>query len=371
MRIIIIFGLILYLLYLLKNMNKTSNNKIIVSSITDGKEEVEEITETEKANPLKVEIKDSVLDTSKIKEYTGEEIKNFSWSPQNFEQFVGQEDANDQAKIVIKKMERGIRCHVILSAIQGHGKSTFVRLLANNLNARLIERVGKEINEDTLIDVINEINTCPEKRVVFFLDEIDTTEWKVLKLLNPILQDFKISGKKVKPFLFCSATINKDLLLKTVPDLIDRIPHAIQFTRYSAEELMIILKQYKKELYSNEKVEEEVLNKIALNSKYNPRLAIGILEDFIVTQDINKTLKSRRIIKNGITEIDLSVLKILSQAKRAMGANALSQRIGMTQNQYVREIEPYLCEFGYIARIPSRVITDFGRIFLKELKDEK
>ena len=320
--------------------------------------------------PHEVIIKPNTINTDNIIEWEGDEYSNFSWSPQRFTQFIGQEDAKEQAKIIMKKMDKKIRCHVILSAIQGHGKSSFIRILANEMGAKLIERVGKEINEDTIVDIINEINICPEKKVIFFLDEIDTTDWKVLKLLNPILQDFKMSGKKVKPFCFCSATINKDILIKTVPDLIDRIPHNIQFTRYSNDELVTILKQYKKQLYPEEFIKEDIYKIISSNSKYNPRLAIGILEDYIVTKNINKTLKSRRIIKKGITEIDMKVLKVLSKSKKAIGANALSQRIGMTQNQYLREIEPYLVEFGYLARVPSRIITDKGKKILEEINEK-
>ena len=341
----------------------TGDGIMQIASVID-QEEAEEATQS---SALKVEIKDSIIDTSRIKEYNGEEVKSFSWFPENFAQFIGQADAKEQAKTIIKKANRGIRCHTILSAIPGHGKSTFIRLLAKELNARLIEKVGKEIDENTLVDVVNEINTCPEKQVVFFLDEIDTTEWKVLKLLNPILQDFKISGKKIKPFCFCSATINKDSLIKSVPDLLDRIPHAIQFTRYSARELMTILRQYKDHLYPNEKVTEEILNIISINSKYNPRLGIGILEDFIVTQDIKKTLKNRKIVKEGLNELDVRVLRVLSQAKRPMGANSLSQRVGLNQKQYTQEFEPFLCEFEYINRMPSRVITSKGKKLLKEI----
>lgn len=349
-----------------KSLTVASFNSILGDNLED-----EILGEEREDKPIKVEIKDGNINASRIKEYAGEDIKSFSWTPQDFSQFIGQTDAKEQAKTIMAKLRKGIKCHTILSAIQGHGKSTFVRLLAKELNARLIERVGKQIDFDTLVDVINEINTCPEKNVIFFLDEIDTTEWKVLKLLNPVLQDFQISGKKIKPFLFCSATINKDLLIKQTPDVLDRIPHAIQFKRYNNNEIATILKQYKNQLYSNENVPEKIIDVISNSCKFNPRLSIGLLEDYIVTQNINKTLKDRRIIKDGLTEIDIKVLQVLSKAKRPMGCNALSQKIGLSQNQYIREYEPYLCEFGYMERVPSRQITEKGKQLLKELHNEK
>jgi Holliday junction resolvasome RuvABC ATP-dependent DNA helicase subunit len=170
--------------------------------------------------------------------------------------------------------------------------------------------------------------------------------------------------------MFCSATINKDLLIKQTPDLLDRIQHQIQFKRYNDEEIMTIIKQYKEELYHEENISEEILLQIARNCKYNPRLSLGLLEDYIITRDIEKTFKDRRIVKDGLTDIDIKILEVLSQSNRAIGANALSQRVSLTQNQYVREFEPYLCEFGYVVRVPSRMITDKGHQILKELKDE-
>ena len=185
--------------------------------------------------PTKVILKDNTIDTSRIKEYEGEVSPTFSWYPKTFKQFIGQEEAKEQASIICEKMKRNIKAHLIISALQGSGKSTFIRLLANKMNAHLIERVGKQIEPDGLIDIINEIN-ANDKTVIFFLDEIDSADPKVIKILNPILQDFKINDKQIKPFLFASATINKDVLIKNNPDTLDRMPHHIQFKRYKTEE---------------------------------------------------------------------------------------------------------------------------------------
>lgn len=351
------------------NLNNIPSERRLFTDDPSIKEAVEKYEREQQSETLKVKITNNVVNASRIIEYKGRGVKKFSWYPENFEQFIGQVDAKEQAKIIIKKMDRGIKCHCILSAIQGHGKSTMIRLLAKEMGAKLIERVGKEIDEDSLIDVINEINTSKEEKVIFFLDEIDTTDWKILKLLNPVLQDFKMSGKNIKPFCFCCATINKDQLLKSVPDLLDRIPHPIPFTRYSVEELNTILKQYQKQLYPDVSFKEEIFTIIAQNSKFNPRLALGILEDFVVTLNIDKTLKSRRIIKDGLTEVDIKILETLNQSTKPMGSNALALRAGLNEKQYLREYEPFLYEFKYINRVPSRIISDKGRKFLKELTE--
>jgi len=339
---------------------------IQIQEVTDEEEPMP--VNTTKAEPIKVEIKDSKFNSSQIVEYNGEEAKAFEFRPQTWKQFISQDFAKEQAHTIAKKVKRGIRGHFILSAIKGHGKTTFIELFAKSLGAKLIQRVGKQVEEDELLNIVNEINTSQEKYVVLFIDEIDTMDWKVLKVLNPIIEQFKINGKRIKPFIFASATINKHILIKTNPDTLDRIPHHIQFIRYSAGDIAQIIRQYKKELYPDENISEKVIMKIGNSCKFNPRTSISLLEDFVVINNIDKVLKDRHIIKDGLTKLDIKILEVLNQAIRPMGSNALSMRIGLGENQYLREYEPFLVEFGYIARIPSRIITDKGKKLLKEIK---
>ena len=51
-----------------------------------------------------------------------------------------------------------------------------------------------------------------------------------------------------------------------------------------------------------------------------------------------------------------------------MGANNVAMRIGLSEKQYLREYEPFLVEFDYIARVPSRIITKKGKEYLKGVK---
>ena len=334
--------------------------------IVIGEKEIPKKTNSE---PLKVEIKNAQLDVSKIVEYKGEEVKKFEFRPQKWEQFIGQKEGKERAKTVIKKANRGIRTHILVDGIKGHGKTTYIELLAKSLNAKLIERVGKQIDEDSLLDIINEINRSTEKYVIFFLDEIETTDWKVIKILNPIIEQFKISGKKIKPFIFAGATINKHILIKNNPDTLDRISTHIKFARYTAENIERIIRQYKEQLYPDESVPDEVFKTISQNAKFNPRTAIfTLLEDYIVEQDINKVLKNAKIIKDGLNEIDVRILRALSNSKRALGANALAMQCKLSQKEYITEFEPFLVEYNYVNRVPSRILTDKGRKFLEGLK---
>jgi len=341
---------------------------ITISSFTDKEIDIP-IENAPQNNSINVTLKDNQVDTSKIIEYKGETIKKFEFRPQTWEQFISQENAKEEAKTIVKKIKRGIKGHMILSALKGHGKTTFIELFAKSLGAKLIERIGRQVNEDEIVNIVNEINTSTEPYVLLFIDEIDTMEWKVLKIFNTMIEQFKINEKKIKPFIFASATINKHLLVKNNPDLLDRIPHAIQFIRYNAENIAQIIRQYQTQLYPADNISDAVIDTIARNCKFNPRTSISLLEDYIVEQDIDKVLHNRHIVADGLDIFDIKILDILSHANRPLGSNALSLKVGMGEQQYLREIEPFLLEFGYIQRVPSRQITAKGLEFLHKIKE--
>jgi len=327
------------------------------------------MTLTSSGQEQSVVLKEPTFDTSRIKSYDGEDIKSFEFRPQNFKQFIGQEEAKEKAKTIISKAQRGIKSHFLVDGIKGHGKTTYVELVAKELDAKLIERIGRQIDEEGLVNIVNEINASEEEFVVFFIDEFETMDWKLIKILNPMIESFKISGKRIKPFTFAGATINKHILLKTNPDTLDRIPHHIKFERYNSEEIKAILFQYKEQLYGREIVSSQVMDSISKNCKFNPRTSIALLEDFIIEGDINKVLKNSKIIKNGLTVKDIDILQALNLSKRAMGANALAMKAKLNEKEYIVEFEPFLVEYGYIDRVPSRVITDKGRELIEELKE--
>jgi Holliday junction resolvasome RuvABC ATP-dependent DNA helicase subunit len=258
---------------------------------------------------------------------------------------------------------------MILSALKGHGKTTFIELFAKALGAKLIERIGRQVDEDEIVNIVNEINQSKEPHVILFIDEIDTMDWKVLKIFNTMIEQFKINEKQIKPFIFASATISKHLLVKNNPDLLDRIPHSIQFVRYNAEDIAQIVRQYQAQLYPDDKISDNIILTIAKNCKFNPRTSISLLEDYIVEQNITKVLQNRHIIEDGLDIFDIKVLEILAHSNRPLGSNALSLKVGMGEQQYLREIEPFLLEFGYIQRIPSRAITAQGLEFLRKIKE--
>jgi Holliday junction resolvasome RuvABC ATP-dependent DNA helicase subunit len=297
-------------------------------------------------------LKQPSFDISRIQEYHGENVKQFEFRPGDFKEFIGQEETKNKLRTAIKKIKAGMKCHFFGDGIRGHGKTTlFQKVLPNELgkeDTEVIYRVGKQVNQENLPDIINQINKCKKKYPMFIIDEIDTMDWRDIKILNPIIESFEIAGKKIKPFIFIGITINKHLLIDKVPDTLDRISTHIKFSKYNASEIGRILAQYQKQLYPEAIVPQEVIEIISKNCKFNPRTSIALLEDYIVECNMVKVLKNSKIIQDGLTKMDIKILIALSKSSRALGANSLAQRVGLSPKEYMTEFEPFLCEYNYI-----------------------
>ncbi|MFA5037514.1 MAG: Holliday junction DNA helicase RuvB C-terminal domain-containing protein [Candidatus Izemoplasmatales bacterium] len=322
---------------------------------------------TWKSNNDTLTLKQPSFDVSRIKSYDNLNQKKFEFRPQTFDQFIGQEEAKERAKTIIKKVRIGMKSHIFIDGCQGVGKTSFVEILARSIPAKLISRVGRQIDEEEVVNIINEINCANSDFIMLFIDEVDSCKAEILKIFNPIIESFNTCGKGIRPFIFAGATINKHKLIKTNPDFLDRIPHHLKFDRYNSNEIKQIIIQYKDQLYPEKKVNDNIQDIISRNCKFNPRISLGLLEDFIIEQDINKVMHNSKIVKDGLTIIDIDILRVLSEAKRPMGANNLATKVKLSEQQYCTEFEPYLVSCDYINRIPSRIITDKGRQILEAI----
>jgi Holliday junction resolvasome RuvABC ATP-dependent DNA helicase subunit len=319
--------------------------------------------------PTEVTLKDPILDTSRIINHDNSNLPKFEFRPQTFEQFIGQQEAKDRAETIIKKVRRGMKSHIIISGGQGLGKTSFINILAKSIPAKLITRIGSQVEEDETINLINEINTSNEDFVMLFIDEIDSMKPAILKQWNSIVESFTLANKGIKPFIFACATINKHKLIKKNPDFLDRLPHPIIFDKYNSDEINSIITQYKEQLYPDKSISTVVMNTISKNCKFNPRISISLLEDYLIEKNIDKVLLNSKIVKDGLTTIDIDILKVLNSSKRPMGANALATKIKISELQYTTEFEPFLVAYDYINRVPSRIISDKGKELLSEINE--
>lgn len=320
--------------------------------------------------PVRMIIQPPKLDMSVVTGgATDKKFKKFEFRPQTWDQFVGQKEAVALAQDMAEQFKIGMKAHMILSALPGHGKTSYIQLFSNSIGAHLIYRIGNAVTIETLPSILQEINNSLIP-CVFFIDEIDTMDKAMIKMMNPVVESFELEGQHITPFVFACATINKTVLAKNNPDFLDRLKYEINFTRYEVEELVKIIKQVHDQIYNDKPIPAEAYTALALNSKLNPRIAISLMEHYIVRPNIEHVLKTRGIIKDGLTTTDIKILEYLATCPKPVGANAIALKCTLSQQEYEKQYEPFLFEFGYLNRLPSRVITAHGREFLATLKDK-
>lgn len=314
-------------------------------------------------------LKEQTLEESKIKHY--EPIasqKETLYEPNTLSGYIGQENAKDQVKTTIKIIKELRPIHILLNGWAGCGKTLLAKIISKMLGANFIYKVPEQLqNMDDLIAVINEIQE-KKQLTVFMIDEIHTIDTKLVNVLLPILQEWKYGNKHIRPFVMIGATTDKDRLVKKQSPLVSRFQIQITLDKYTPIELTTIIKNYKDNMYPGFDINEKDLNIIAQNSRGVPREAIALLLKLLVINDINKVLKQSDIIADGLTKIDVKILVTLNESLKPMGANYLSQAVGIPQSDYEAIYERYLVEKGYIARTSrGRSIRDKGKELLNVL----
>jgi len=246
----------------------------------------------------------------------------------------------------------------------GTGKTTIAYLVAKMLDKPFVECVATTLqSQQQLVDKIVEA-----KGGILFIDEIHMINSKLANFILPILEDFQISGQKIKPFTLFTATTELGVLLKKFKPFVDRMKIAKTLEPYSIEELRILVKQYKEKTFPDKEVPEDVYQKIAKNCRGTPRIAIRYIESFIFMNiPIEEVFKTYGIIKNGITKQDIKVLTLLKEKEKGVGLKALSAFLGTSEQNYLYQIEGYLIEKGLLTITTRRQITDKGKGFLNEI----
>lgn len=323
------------------------------------------IIKNRKQKNIEIIIKEASIDAESVVEVP-HDIKKFIYRPQALDEYIGQFQAKDLIKLNIEKIKKFKYVHFLISGQAGYGKTTLAHIIKNMLSANIVERIAGQIKDSTqIVDIINNIGRSDKKNNIFFIDEIHGLKTDICELLYSIMEDFSIAGKQIKPFVLIGATTEKNDLKMRVSPMVERFQE-IDLVDYTINDIDKILKQYKKQLYSNEIINDFKFKIIAKNSKCIPRIAINLLEDSIIEPSISKVFNNHKIVKNGLTEIDIKILSKLRDIGKAVGEEALSQMVGISKNDYKVLYEPYLCRLGYINRTRGgRVLSILGEKILK------
>jgi Holliday junction DNA helicase RuvB len=295
--------------------------------------------------------------------------QKFMYRPETFDEYISQEKAKDKAKLTIELINKGFPRHFLLMGNAGHGKTTLAGIIAKSLGFNFNVYVGSDFDIDTMNDFLVK-NQDSELPNVLMIDEMAEMKKEVLTYMLPIIEDFKLKELPLRKFILVGATTDTWLLSKRCKPFLDRIHCKIYLEDYKAEDIKTLLKQYNDQIH-RANVSEEHYDIISRNVRYTPRLAISLFDYYIATNgDLQRVLNMNRIIKEGLDDVDVRILKHLADTNgKPIGEEALSIIANMTRSEYKELREPYLMRQGLISRgSRGRILTDTGKLFLQEIK---
>lgn len=312
------------------------------------------------------------------------ELKNnFNmFRPDTIEEYIGQEKAKKQIEIAINsaKVRKVPLGHILLYGPPGLGKTTLAYLCAAQMNAHLLYTVGSNLEKPG--DVAKLLNSMNENTILF-IDEIHRINPLAEECLYSAMEDGFISisfgqGEQSKtvrfslpPFTLIGATTRAGMI--SAP-LRDRFLLQCKMEYYTEDELVKIAE------ISCRKLGIELSNKsmgiIAESSRGTPRIVnryLTAVRDYAYSENkgivdeniVGNALSLAGVCSHGLTDIDLRILSVLSDADRPIGLSTVSHILGEDPQTVEDVYEPYLIMKQYIIKTPrGRTITDAGNSIL-------
>ena len=304
--------------------------------------------------------------------------------PNNFDEFIGQENIINNLKVYIKaaKLKDTSLDHTLLVGHAGVGKTSLAYIIAKELNQNIIVINANSIEKTK--DMIIALSKLNEGDILF-IDEIHALNKNCEEVLYSAMEDFYINlniknntSKEIRkfelpPFTLIGATTKVEEISKP---LLDRFSITFNLVNYTYKEISKILYNLSKKLEFN--YDENALNKISSVSRLIPRIAINYLKrinDYALINNIKiinqefvlDVLNKLGIKKYGLTYLDIKYLKMLHYEfkDKPVGINTITSYLNESKKTVEDIIEKYLIELSFIKRtFKGRIITKKGINYL-------
>lgn len=282
--------------------------------------------------------------------------------------------------------------HVLFAGAAGCGKTTMSRLVSTAMETPFISAAPGALKDETSIrkEIVTKLpwngydakgNIVGKIRpAIVFIDEIHGISLKGQELLGIMMENWlfpsKTSSSGMSPvpmFTLIGATTLEGTISKPMRD---RFKLVCRFTTYSFTESIEIAKNYVTSMGLT--IDEEGATSVAARSRGVPRYIIRYLDwlrDYSVllgVKDLNAKIAEEafslmRVDKSGLTDVDIKILKCLSQSEKPVGIDTLVILTNETAKTIEQAVEPYLIQSGLIQRTPQgRIITPTGRNYLEQ-----
>jgi holliday junction DNA helicase RuvB len=306
--------------------------------------------------------------------------------PTRLQDYLGQDHIKIplEAAIYSAKKRGQPLAHVLLSGPPGLGKTTLAYIIANEMGWKIEDAIGSTVGNPL---ALSKRIMGFEPRTIFFIDEIHALRKPTQEVLYPVLEDNRLLFRrgeavaefKINPLTVLGATTD---LGKLAQPFIDRFQNKFELHFYNKNELMQLGQASAKKLDLD--INSVALEVIAERSRGTPRYLNNYLKwmrDFglfehttVIDRDyVESVLWKRLKIDNlGLLPLDRNYLRVLAEANRPVGIDAIASRLRQAQVTLENTVEPFLLMEGMIDRISNgRMITDKGKDHLESLKRRK
>jgi Holliday junction DNA helicase RuvB len=312
-----------------------------------------------------------------VEKFQFEESFETNLRPEIWDEYIGQETIKENLKVFIQaaKMRNEHLDHILFFGPPGLGKTTLAHIIANEMEANIkviaapmIEKAGD----------LAAILTNLQQGDILFIDEIHRLKSTIEEVLYPAMEDYRLdlvigSGPAaqtikidIEKFTLIGATTRAGMLSNP---LRDRFGMNFRLQFYKDEELAKIVQIAGQKL--SKPIEEKSALEIAKRSRGTPRIALRLLkrvrdfsdvagEEKIILKTTKYALDKLGVNPNGFDELDLSYLRLLCNAKKAIGLSTISAALSEDEETIEDVIEPFLIASGFVER------TARGRIATKK-----
>jgi Holliday junction DNA helicase RuvB len=311
----------------------------------------------------------------------GEKVWENELRPQEFSDFVGQDEIKEKLKIFAQaaKARQEPLDHTLLCGPPGLGKTTLAKIIANDLGVECKVTSGPALDKKGDMAALL---TSLKPNSVLFIDEIHRLNRVIEEYLYSAMEDYYIdivTGEglgaramkfQLAPFTLVGATTRAGALNSPFRDRFG-IVERLQF--YDRASLLIIVMRSAQILKIG--IETEGAEEIARRSRGTPRVANRILKrvrDYAQVKGeghIDKKMAVYALDKLGVDQwgldlMDRKILQLIHEKYKGgpVGIETISAALSEEKETLEDMYEPFLIQEGYIQKTQrGRILTEFGR----------